>query len=158
MLYGGGEFPDGFLRVFRDAWEGKPAPVFGSGANRIPTCHVRDLAACVAVLAQTALETETKAAMLARPKPPCCCGELWEPVHKPVRHVTDAPTAGSGDNGCANAPLISLTAGSKLSIGREESRYANGPDRPAASTVTVPPSKLPEAVGQFIPMSGPGQA
>ena len=54
VLYGGGEFPDGFLRVFRDAWEGKPAPVFGSGANRIPTCHVRDLAACVAVLAQTA--------------------------------------------------------------------------------------------------------
>ena len=67
VLYGGGEFPDGFLRVFRDAWEGKPAPVFGSGANRIPTCHVRDLAACVAVLAQTALETARGAARVEPP-------------------------------------------------------------------------------------------
>jgi hypothetical protein len=31
VLYGAGEFPDGFLAPMRAAWEGKPVPVFGSG-------------------------------------------------------------------------------------------------------------------------------
>ena len=55
MLYGGGEFPDGFLAPMRAAWEGKPVPVFGSGNNRVPLCHAMNLAATVVSVAAGAM-------------------------------------------------------------------------------------------------------
>jgi len=36
MLYGEGEFDDGFLGLCRGAWEGAPVPVFGDGSNVLP--------------------------------------------------------------------------------------------------------------------------
>ena len=66
VLYGGGALPRVPPRLPRRV-EGRAAPVFGSGANRIPTCHVENLAACVAVLAQTALETARGAARVEPP-------------------------------------------------------------------------------------------
>ena len=51
VLYGAGEFPDGFLAPMRAAWEGKPVPIFGAGENRLPICHADNFAATVVSLA-----------------------------------------------------------------------------------------------------------
>ena len=55
VLYGCGEFRDGFLSVMRAAWEGKPVPVYGPGTNRLPLCHARELAATVTRVVALAL-------------------------------------------------------------------------------------------------------
>ena len=55
VLYGCGEFRDGFLSVMRAAWEGNPVPVYGPGTNRVPLVHARELAATVTRVAALAL-------------------------------------------------------------------------------------------------------
>ena len=47
ILYGEGEFADGFLSVFKKAWEGEPVPVFGTGLNQLKTTHAHQLAEAV---------------------------------------------------------------------------------------------------------------
>jgi adenylate kinase len=45
-LYGQGEGDGELHPLFKAAWEGdEPLPIFGDGTNRLPTLHVRDLAA-----------------------------------------------------------------------------------------------------------------
>ena len=55
VLYGEGEFADGFLSVMRAAWEGRSVPVFGSGDNVLRLCHARKLAEGVVRVAARAL-------------------------------------------------------------------------------------------------------
>ena len=55
VLYGEGEFADGFLGVMRAAWEGGKVPVFGSGDNVLRLCHARKLAEGVVRVAARAL-------------------------------------------------------------------------------------------------------
>jgi nucleoside-diphosphate-sugar epimerase len=55
VLYGEGEFADGFLSVMRAAWEGRSVPVFGVGDNVLRLCHARKLAEGVVRVAARAL-------------------------------------------------------------------------------------------------------
>jgi hypothetical protein len=55
VLYGEGEFADGFLGVMRAAWEGRSVPVFGAGDNVLRLCHARKLAEGVVRVAARAL-------------------------------------------------------------------------------------------------------
>ena len=56
MLYGEGEFDDGFLGLCRGAWEGEAVPVFGDGLNVLPLCHAGNVAAVALELAAEALD------------------------------------------------------------------------------------------------------
>jgi len=58
MLYGEGEFDDGFLGLCRGAWEGAPVPVFGDGSNVLPLCHAGNVAAVALELAAQTLNPD----------------------------------------------------------------------------------------------------
>lgn len=71
VLYGSGE--DTFVQLFKNAWLGRPAPdLQGSGRNRIPTVHVRDLARLVRTvgLGSAELDPHEKQYYLAVDTPP----------------------------------------------------------------------------------------
>jgi hypothetical protein len=60
VLYGNGECDGGFHKHFSRAWqasEDTALPVYGSGSNRIPTVHVSDLCAYVALVKNTLPQT-----------------------------------------------------------------------------------------------------
>ncbi|KAK9812921.1 hypothetical protein WJX72_005801 [[Myrmecia] bisecta] len=55
LLYGLGETAEGWHEQFQAAWQASPStslPVYGSGANIVPTIHVTDLAAYVVACAE----------------------------------------------------------------------------------------------------------
>eukprot|EP00240_Pyramimonas_obovata_P002171 CAMPEP_0118926514 /NCGR_PEP_ID=MMETSP1169-20130426/4185_1 /TAXON_ID=36882 /ORGANISM="Pyramimonas obovata, Strain CCMP722" /LENGTH=514 /DNA_ID=CAMNT_0006868075 /DNA_START=143 /DNA_END=1683 /DNA_ORIENTATION=- len=55
VLYGNGETEEGFLEIFKTAWESKvKLPVFGGGQQYVPTLHVAKLAKYVYTLGKTA--------------------------------------------------------------------------------------------------------
>ena len=60
MLYGEGEFDDGFLGLCRGAWEGEAVPVFGDGLNVLPLCHAGNVAAVAMELAAEALDPDPR--------------------------------------------------------------------------------------------------